>query len=113
MALLTRQDASGYDGAEITPVTATVGGDTMVGGQGVFLYVNNGSGSPINVTLATPETVEGSLAVGDRTVSVTNGKFRCIPVPSRYNDATTGLASITYSSATTVTVAAVKGSVTP
>lgn len=111
MALLTNQDASGLTGATITPVAAAGGGDTMVGGGGRFLYVNNGGGSPITVTLVTPETVEGSLAVADRPVTVTNATFRVIPVPSRYNDPTTGLTSITYSGVTTVTVAAVQTSV--
>lgn len=113
MALLTRTDASGPTGAAVTPVSAAGGGDTIVGGQCVQLYVNNGGGSPITVTLVTPETVEGSLAVTDRAVTVTNGTFRLIPVPSRYNDPATGLASITYSGVTTVTVAAVLGTATP
>jgi hypothetical protein len=113
MALLARQDASALAGALITPVSAAGGGDTMVGAQGVHLYVNNGGGAPITVTLVTPEVVEGSLAVTDRTVSVTNGTWKLIPVPSRYNDSTTGLASITYSAVTTVTVAAILCSVQP
>lgn len=106
MALLANQDGSGPTGATITPVAAAGGGDTMAGGSGRFLYVANGGGSPITVTLVTPEQVEGALAVADRTVSVTNATFRHIPVPSRYNDPSTGLASITYSGVTTVTVAA-------
>jgi hypothetical protein len=57
--------------------------------------------------------VEGALAVADRAVTVTNGTFREIPVPSRYNDPSTGLASITYSAVTSVTVAAILGSSTP
>lgn len=113
MALLARQDASGLAGALITPVTAAGGGDTMVGGQCVQLYVNNGGGSPITVTLVTPETVEGTLAVTDRAISVTNGTFKLIPVPSRYNDPATGFASITYSAVTSVTVAAILGTATP
>ena len=107
MALLAIQDASGFLGATITPVSAAGGGDTMVGGSARFLYVNNGGGSPITVTLATPETVEGALAVADRAITVTNATFRIIPVPSRYNDPSTGLTSITYSGVTSVTVAAV------
>lgn len=109
MALLTLQDASGYTGATITPVAAAGGGDTMAGGQGRHLYVNNASGGSINVTLTTPEVVEGTLAVADRVVAVAAGTIRLIPVPARYNDPSTGLASIAYSSATSVTVAAVQG----
>lgn len=114
MALLTRQSASGLDGATITSVTPTVTtGDTLVGGQSVHLLVNNGSGAPINVTLTTPETVEGSLAVADRVIAVAAGALREIPVPSRYNDRTTGLATVVCSAVTTVTIAAVQGSATP
>ena len=110
MALLTRQNASGPDGATITFVAAAGGGDTVVGGSGVHLLVNNGGGSPITVTLVTPETVEGSLAVADRAITVTNATIREIPVPSRYT-AANGEASITYSGVTSVTVAAVQASV--
>lgn len=112
MALLTRQDASPLLGAQITPVSAAGGGDTMVGAQGVMLYVNNGGGAPITVTLVTPEVVEGALAVADRGISVTNGTWKLIPVPSRYND-NTGITSITYSAVTSVTVAAILCSVIP
>lgn len=114
MALLARQDASGPAGATITPVAATVTtGDTLVGGQSVMLYINNGSGSPITATITTPETVEGSLAVADRAVTVTNGTFRMVPIPSRYNDPTTGLATVICSAVTSVTVAAILGTATP
>jgi hypothetical protein len=113
LALLTVANASGLDGAALTFTAATsgAGGDTLTGGQGVHLYVNNGSGASINVTIATPETVEGSLAVADRVIAVAAGQNREIPVPSRYNDAT-GLATVTYSAVTTVTVAAARASVT-
>jgi hypothetical protein len=114
MALLTRQSASDLTGATITFSAATVTtGDTLVGGQSVHLLVNNASGSPITLTLTTPETVEGSLAVADRAITVTNGTIREIPVPSRYNDPTTGLATFICSAVTSVTVAAVQGSATP
>lgn len=114
MALLTRQNASGLDGATITFSAATAAtGDTLVGGQGVHLLVNNGSGAGITVTLTTPETVEGTLAVADRAVTVGAGAIREIPVPSRYNDRTTGLATAVCSAVTSVTIAAVQGSATP
>lgn len=107
MALLARTDASGPTGAALVFTAATTGpGDTMVGGQCAKLFVNNASGSSITVTVVTPETVEGALAVTDRTLTVAAGAIREIPIPSRYNDPTTGLATITYSLVTTVTVAA-------
>jgi hypothetical protein len=84
---------------------AAGGGDTAVPGTNVFLYVNNGGGSPITVTLVTPETVDSDLAVGDREVTVTNGTAKFIKLDSNYyRNPSTGLANITYSGVTTVTV---------
>jgi hypothetical protein len=113
VALLTRQDASGPTGVTVAFSAASAGNDTVVGGQCVKLLVNNGGGSSITVTLVTPESVEGSLTVQDRAVTVTNATIREIPVPSRYNDPTTGLTTIQYSAVTSVTVAATLGTATP
>ena len=110
MALLTRQDASGLAGAAITLTQATAS-DTLVGGQCVHLLITNTSGSPTTVTLVTPETVEGTLAVTDRAVVVSTATTVEIPVPSRYNDPATGLATVTFSAfPATVLRAAVQGS---
>lgn len=111
MAALTLQDASGPTGATIT-FGAAGASDTMVGGQGRYLHYRNASGGSINVTVVTPETVDGDLAVTDRVVAVAAGTDRIIPVPRRYNDATTGIATITTSSQTSITVASVQAPVT-
>lgn len=108
MAALTKVDASGPAGVALTFVAASVS-DTLVGGQCVKLFVNNTSGTTRTVTLVTPETVEGALAVGDRTVSVLTATIHEVPVPSRYNDATTGLTTVTIDNATGVTYAVSKG----
>lgn len=108
MALIPRQDASSLAGAQITFATS-VAADTIVGGQNVTLWVNNTSGGALTVTLTTPETVEGTLTVQDRVVSCAVG-FRCIPVPSRYNDPSTGSCLLVYQTpGATFTVAAVLG----
>lgn len=113
MALLARQDASGLSGAAITFTTANAS-DTVAGGQGVHLLVDNGSAAAVAVTLVTPETVEGALEVDDREITVAIGAFREIPVPSRYNDPTTGLATVQFSPTdAALMVAAVRGSATP
>jgi hypothetical protein len=109
MALLGITDASGMDGARVVFGPASAGGDTLIGGAGVHLFVLNGGGSPITVTLVTPEVREGSLPVADRDIPVAAGEWQEIPVPSRYN-AASGLASVLYTSVTSVTVAAVRGS---
>lgn len=113
MATRNPQDASVLTGVALTFFAATVTtGDATVGGQGVVLIVLNGSGSPITCTLTTPETVEGTLAVADRPVTVAAGAYQAIPVPSRYNDSTTGLATFICSSVTTVTFAVLRASTT-
>lgn len=107
MATLTTQNITT---AGITPTyaAATSGGDAMVPGSSNFLHVKNGGGSSITVTLVTPQVVDGSLAVADRAVTVANASEAMIKVtPELYRDPTSGLASITYSAVTTVTVAAI------
>lgn len=78
-------------------VAATSGGDDCATGTGVFLLVRNTDGSSKTVTLATPQTVDGDLAVADRTftVAATSG-IHVIPVPDLYRNPATGRAAITY-----------------
>lgn len=87
-------------------VAATSGGDTAPTGAGVFLVVKNADASSHTVTLATPQTVDGDLAVADRTVTVAAGKTELIPLTARYRDPSTGRAAITYDAVTSVSVAA-------
>lgn len=70
-----------------------------------FLYVKNGSGSPITVTFPIPVTVDGQT-VASKTVSVpaTTGERIIGPFPPQYND-TLGNANCTFSAVTTVTCA--------
>jgi len=89
-------------------VAATSGGDDCQTGSGVFLAVKNADASSKTVTLATPQTVDGDLAVADRAVTVAAGKIELIPVTDRYRDPSTGRAAISYSAVTSVTVAVVR-----
>lgn len=68
----------------------------------ILLYVKNGAGSPINVTITTPGTVDG-LAVADRVVAVPATGERVIgPFPrGTYGSSV----SVAFSSVTSVTVA--------
>lgn len=105
MALLTTQQTTSAGGA-ITLAAAAAGGDTADISNGrTLLWVKNGGGSSITVTLATPGTVDGDLAIGDRAVTVANATEKLIgPLnPAVYG----GVVAITYSGVTTVTVAAV------
>ena len=91
-------------GAKSVLVAATLGGDTCPAGDGVFLEVNNGGGSSVTVTLATPGTYQG-FAIADQATPVPAGERWKIPVP-RIFAAADGRCSITYSGVTTVTVGA-------
>ena len=88
-------------------VSAAGGGDAFAPGADVFVRINNGGGSSITATFATPGTVAG-LAVADGGGSVTNAQSRLFgPFPAEtYADPTTGLVTLTYSGVTTVTVGA-------
>jgi hypothetical protein len=89
---------------------AAGGGDAMSCGSGMMLKVLNGGGSPITVTIAIPAGASGypNAAYTNTAVSVSNGTAKWIgPVTAPlYADPTTGLATITYSGVTTVTVGA-------
>jgi hypothetical protein len=107
MATLPTQ-VIGQAGTAINFSNATSTGDACATGEGVKLLVKNGAGSSIIVTLGTPGKVDGDLDIADRTMTVAAGATSGIPVTDRYRDPATGLASITYSSATTVTVAVIR-----
>jgi len=106
MAALTLIEVPVDGGAalEDSAVAATVSGDTAPTGSGRFLYVKNGSGVSVTVTLATPGTVSG-LDVENPTLVIAAGESGIIPL-TRVFAAANGRASITYSAVTTVTVAA-------
>lgn len=111
MALLTTQTIAATG---LTPATtaASVGGDTVapasLADDRTFLYVNNGSASSITVTVADPGKTPAGNAGTAPPVSVAAGAIGLIPIATGSINPATGLASITYSAVTTVTVAAVR-----
>lgn len=107
MATLATQVVSltGLDPAPLA--TASAGGDKCATGAGVVLYVKNDHTSSWDVTIATPGTVDG-LAVADRTVTVANGTIKLIPVTDRYRNPSDGLASISYTGVTALSVAVIR-----
>jgi hypothetical protein len=112
MALLATFNVTEAGGAP-TFVAAAGGGDTCrVPSGGTFLVVKNGGGSPINVTIDDPLTPVpgGSAANNDTVVAVPNAGERWIALnPQRHVNPSTGLASITYSDVTSVTIACING----
>jgi hypothetical protein len=92
---------------------ASAGGDKVVAPDAdTFLHVKNTGGSPVTVTVATPGTAAGGLAIADISVSVpaTTGDRMIGPLPAEYyaNPADSGKAAVTYSGVTGVTVAAIR-----
>lgn len=101
----------GITGATPAYVSAAGGGDKVVPGQGSFIHVKNGSGGSITVTIATPELVDGDLAVADRAVAVAGGAEAMISIPGRYAAPSDGLAAVTYSAVTSLTIGSFRGPV--
>jgi hypothetical protein len=96
-------------GLDPTYAAAAGGGDKVVPGPGVFLHVLNGGGSPVTVTVAIPGTFYAALANPDLAVTVDASGEKMIPVPALFGDASdSGLAAVTYSGVTSVTVAALR-----
>jgi hypothetical protein len=90
-------------------VAAAGGGDAFLPSATTFVRINNGGGSPITPTFATPGTVGGN-AIADGGGSVTNAQSRMFgPFPAdQYMDPTTSLCTLTYSGVTSVTVGVFK-----
>jgi hypothetical protein len=111
MATLTTQVVN-RGGTVVTFAAAAGGGDAMACGANNSLRVTNGGGAPITVTIAIPAGASGypNVAYTSTAVSVTNGTTKEFgPIAAGlYQDPTTGLATITYSAVTSVTVAAVQ-----
>lgn len=111
MALLPTQSITS---AGLTPTTtaASGGGDTVapasVADDRTMLYVLNGGGSPITVTVADPGKTPAGNSGTAPAISVAAGAASYIPIPPGAINPSTGLASITYSAVTTVTVAALR-----
>jgi hypothetical protein len=97
------------DGLSPAYSAAAGGGDTFVPDEDTFLHIKNASGAPLTVTVATPNTVEG-LAIADAAVAVAAGGAAFLgPFPKQhFARSADGLASITYSGVTTLTLAVVK-----
>lgn len=106
MATLTVLEAT-TAGVAFTTASAAGGGDAFPNTGSEVLYVNNGGGAPINVTLDVTGVVGRSGEAGtDRVVAVANGAAKFIGPfdPAAFG----GTVTITYSGVTTVTVAVLR-----
>lgn len=110
MAALTTQTLGYPSPLAPTYAAAAGGGDTVKAGDNVRLFVKNGGGSPINVTIPRyPATDAEGVVETALVVAVANGAERWIgPLyGSRFTNPATGNVEIAYSAVTSVTVAAV------
>lgn len=85
---------------------AAAAGDKFLNDGGQLLYIKNGGGSTITLTLDA-QTV-GGLTITDPTVSVLAGAEKIVgPFPPAYFTDSTGYLNLSYSSTTSVTVAVI------
>jgi hypothetical protein len=109
MAALTTSAVT-QAGTTITLAAAGAGGDTIVASASTWLHVKNASGASITVTVDDPTSPTPTAATAfnpDAAITVAASAERLIgPISSRFANATTGLATVTYSSATSITVGA-------
>lgn len=93
-----------------TLAAAGSGGDTVAPGDNTFLAVNNASGASMNVTVVTPGEDQFGSAAADLVIAVGAGATKFIGPLAHTLAAVSGAAAgrvpITYSLATSVTVAA-------
>lgn len=88
------------------PAAASGGGDKCPPLANSWVEVTNGGGSSITVTVPSYAAVRGQAAA-DRTVTIAAGATKKIPLYADLNtNPSDGLAAITYSGVTSVTVAA-------
>lgn len=108
MATLTTQQIV-QTGLNPTLAAASAGGDKVQPGDNVWIRVDNGGGGSINVTVDSVVPSNYGTDV-NLVVAVPAGESRLIgPLPAgRFQSPTDGLAAITYSGVTTVTVGAFK-----
>lgn len=108
MAVLTTRQI-GTAGSAPAPAAASAGGDRAECGPTNFLYVKNGGGASITVTVDSVAPCNYGFD-HDLSVAVPAGAERQIgPLkPERFASNTDSLAAVTYSAVTSVTVEAVR-----
>lgn len=98
--------AVGITGTLVTFTAADATGNTFTYNPRGLLLVKNGSGSSINVTVTVPGLDAYGSARPDPVVAVAAGAEKAIgPFPQDLVDPATGSILVTYSLATSVTVA--------
>lgn len=89
---------------------ASAGGDLLTPGSGVMLHAKNTDASQTTITVVTPKDAAPDIGTEDLKVVVPAGEERLIgPLPKQlFADPADGMAHITYSSTTALSVAALE-----
>lgn len=105
MATLTTQEIT-RAGVQVTYAACDVAGDSFTPSKDTFIHVKNTNAATRTVTIASTSTTIG-LAVADPAVIVaaTTGDNMIGPFPSEHFAQTDGLADITYSAVTNLSIA--------
>jgi hypothetical protein len=99
MAVLTPQSVTS---AGITPAVVTPAGAGDKVPVGAKVRVENNSGGSMTVTVTTHQTVDGSLAVADRVITVPNTETRKFLAAELYRNPADGYVDILCSATTGV-----------
>lgn len=107
MAALSTQTIP-VGGAALTFNAAAGGGDTVTYQNGLHLLFKNGSGSTITVTLTSEAADTQTVAATDKAISVAAGAENLYVLNDVNFKDTDGNTALSYSSATSLTVAVYK-----
>lgn len=92
-------------GVQITYTAAAGGGDTIPSSS--YLFIQNGSGSSITVTVASAQTCSQG-GTHNLAIVVPAAQVYCVgPLGARFQNSSTGLVNLTYSGVTSLGIAAV------
>lgn len=106
--VITPQKAASA-GLALATEPGNVDGHSLPIERGVVLLVNNGSAGSINVTLVTPGSADGDLALPDRVVAVPAGASRYFGNLDAVYRQLDGTVHVDLSAVASVTVAAIRG----
>lgn len=109
MALLVAQSVA-QGGTPLTTAAADAGGDSVLHGNNVRLYVFNDGEDPIDVTITSKVTSNPPQGPLNLVVEAPDGQLTIIPLGNGgFRDPATGRVAWTYEAVTGVTVAVVAG----
>lgn len=96
-------------GATLTANNAHADGNYFQNDGRTALYVTNGSGGALTVTIQAPDSGKDGLAVSDRTVSVTTGTSKLIgPFRKDVYNQSDGSVYVDWSTTSSVTFSAIR-----